>query len=264
MTAAPVRPTVLVEACVDDVDAAVAAAAAGAGRIELCANLAEGGTTPSAGTVVLARERLRERLKVPLFVFVRPRGGDFLYDASEIETMCHDVHFARAAGADGVVIGALTADGAVDAPAVRALVDAAGPLEVTFHRAFDVVRDQADALEQLVVLGVRRVLTAGGAPDAVTGAPAIAGLVRQAGGRLTVMAGGGVRAENVAALVAATGVREVHLRAAVPLESAMRYRRPELAFRRPLPPDEYTREATSAAAIRGVVAACQAVSAGDL
>lgn len=243
---------VLVEACVDTVGSAAAAEAGGAGRVELCADLLEGGTTPSPGTITLARERLG----IPLFVLVRARAGDFLYDRDEVEAMRRDVAFARAAGADGVVVGALTADGRVDAAVTRTLLDAARPMAVTFHRAFDVARDQDEALDALLALGVDRVLSAGGAPDARTGAPRLAALVRRAGGRLGVLAGGGIRAEHVAALVAATGVREVHVRGAAPVGSAMRHRRPDVAFRRPPPADEYARLETSAAEVARVVRAC--------
>lgn len=243
---------VLVEACVDTVGSAVAAEVGGAGRVELCAELGEGGTTPGPGTIALARERVR----IPLFVLVRPRAGDFLYDADEVEAMRRDVVFARGVGADGVVVGALTADGRVDAGVTRALVDAARPLAVTFHRAFDVARDQDEALDALLALGVDRVLTSGGAPSALAGAPRLAELVRRAGDRLAVLAGGGVRAEHAAALVAAAGVREVHVRGTVPAESAMRYRRPDVTFRRPPPAGEYARAVTSAAEVARVVRAC--------
>lgn len=247
--------SVLVEACVDTVASAVAAAAGGAGRVELCAELLEGGTTPSAGTIALTRERI----DVPLFVLVRPRAGDFLYDAEEVEVMRRDIAFARAVGADGVVVGALAADGTVDAEVTRALIDAARdaarPLAVTFHRAFDVVRDQEEALDALLALGVDRVLTSGGAPTAMAGAPRLAGLVWRAAGRIAVLAGGGVRAEHAGALVAATGVREVHVRGTVPAGSAMRHRRPDVSFRKSPPVDAYERAVTSAAEVRRVVEA---------
>jgi len=242
---------VLVEACVDTVGSAVAAEAGGAGRVELCANLVEGGTTPSLGTIALARERLG----VPLFVLVRPRGGDFLYDADEVEVMRRDVALARRAGADGVVTGALAPDGRVDAAVTRALVDAARPMAVTFHRAFDAARDPAEALEALVGLGVDRVLTSGGAASALEGAAALAALVRQSRDRLAVLAGGGVTEANVGQLVAASGVREVHVRGAARVDSAMRYRRAGVSVGRPYTPDDSTRVVASAERIREVVAA---------
>ncbi len=247
---------VLVEACVDTVESALAAAAGGAARVELCANLVEGGTTPSAGAIALARERLG----LPLFVLVRPRGGDFLYGADEVAVMRRDVEAARRLGADGVVVGALTPDGRVDAAVTRALVDAARPMAVTFHRAIDAARDAAAALEVLVALGVDRVLTSGGAASAVEGTAALAALVRQAGGRLAVLAGGGLTAETVGPVVAATGVREVHVRGAERVGSAMRFRRAGVAVGRPYTPDDFTRVVTSAERIRDVVAACARVA----
>lgn len=248
--------SVLVEACVDSVESALAAQAGRAGRVELCANLVEGGTTPSAGTIALARERL----DVPLFVIVRPRGGDFLYAAEEREVMRRDVELARRMGADGVVVGALTPDGRVDEPVTRMLVDAARPMQVTFHRAFDLARDPHEALDALLALGVDRVLTSGAAPTALEGAGTLAALVRQAGGRLVVLAGGGITEENVSRVVALSGVREVHVRGAVRVESRMRHRRPGIAFGKPYTPDEYSRVVTSAERVRHVVAACGAVA----
>ncbi len=243
---------VLVEACVDTVASALAAEAGGAGRVELCANLVEGGTTPSAGTIALARERLG----IPLFVIVRPRGGDFLHDADEVAVMRRDVEAARRLGVDGVVIGALTADGRVDQETTRALVEAARPMRVTFHRAFDATRDPAEALETLVALGVDRVLTSGGAASALEGAAALRALVRRAGERLVVLAGGGLTPASVGAVVAASGVREVHVRGAERVASAMRFRRPGVGVAKPYTPDEFSRVVTSAEQIRAVVAAC--------
>lgn len=242
----------LVEACVDSVASAVAAERGGAGRVELCADLASGGTTPSAGTIALTRERVR----IPVFVLVRARDGDFLVDADELETMRRDVLVARRDGADGVVVGALTADGAVDIAAMRALVAAARPMAVTFHRAFDAARDQDEALDVLLSLGVDRVLTSGGAPTARAGANRLAALVRRAAGRIAVLAGGGVRADHVAELVAATGVREVHVRGAAVVESGMRHRRPDVAFRRGPSLGEYERLVTSEAEIARIVQEC--------
>ncbi len=243
---------VLVEACVDTVASALAAEAGGAGRIELCANLVEGGTTPSAGTIALARERLG----IPLFVIVRPRGGDFLHDADEVEAMRRDVEAARGLGADGVVIGALTPDGRIDVDATRLLVEAARPMRVTFHRAFDAARDPAEALEALVAIGVDRVLTSGGAASALEGAAALGALVRHAAGRLTILAGGGLTAATVGPVVAASGVREVHVRGVERVESPMRFRRTGVGVAKPYTPDEFSRVVTSTARIREVVAAC--------
>jgi len=199
---------VLVEACVETVDGARTAEAAGAGRIELCAGLIEGGTTPSAGAIAHARERIA----IPLFVIVRPRGGDFVYSDDDLAVMRRDIASAASAGADGVVIGVLTCAGQVDGAIVRELVDLARPMHVTFHRAFDLTRDFADSLETLVDAGVDRVLTSGGAPTAAEGMATLASLVRQAGDRIVVMAGGGITESSAARIVRETGVHEIHLR----------------------------------------------------
>jgi copper homeostasis protein len=199
---------VLVEACVETVDGARAAETGGAGRIELCAGLIEGGTTPSAGAITQARERIA----IPLFVIVRPRGGDFVYSDDDLAVMRRDIASAASAGADGVVIGALTSAGRVDSAIVRELVELARPMQVTFHRAFDVTRDFADSLEALVDAGVDRVLTSGGAATAVEGIATLASLVRQAGNRIVVMAGGRITESTAAQIVRETGVREIHVR----------------------------------------------------
>lgn len=201
--------TVLVEACVDSVAAAAAAERAGAGRLELCATLDVGGTTPSSELV----RAVRAAAGIPVFVMVRPRGGDFVYDERERRSMLTDIAAAREAGADGIVIGALMPEGRLDLDTIERLVDAAGLLPVTFHKAFDAVADQCAGLEQLIDRGVQRILTSGGRRTAAEGCPSLAALVRQARGRLTIMPGGGVRAPNVRAIVQATGALEVHARA---------------------------------------------------
>jgi len=197
---------VLVEACIESIASALVAARAGAHRLELCADLDHGGITPSQGLI----EACLAATSLPVFVMVRPRGGDFCYDRHELDVMRRDVVAARALGAHGIVTGVLTVEGTVDTTATRALVDAARPLPVTFHRAFDVARDPAAAFEHLLELGVDRLLTSGQADTALTGAGTIATLVSRGRGRLAVMAGGGVRAANAAEVVARTGVAEVH------------------------------------------------------
>lgn len=214
----------LLEIAAASIASAIAAQEGGADRIELCANLREGGTTPSPGTIIEARARLR----IPIHVLIRPRGGDFLYDEAEVATMLADIDACVQAGADGVVVGALDAEGDLDIAVCRRLIAAAGPLDVTFHRAFDAARDRHAALEAIVALGCKRILTSGGAPSAMAGADAIAQLVRQAAGRVTIMAGGGVNADNVRDLVARTGIMECHASASATQRSAMRWRNSEL------------------------------------
>lgn len=204
---APSSGAVVVEACVETLPEALAAADAGAHRLELCAGLVEGGTTPSAGLIAA----VVEQVAVPVFVMVRARGGDFMYDDHDIDVMRRDVTAARSAGAHGIVGGMLTAGGQVD-PRVTRLIETAGPLPFTFHRAFDLARDPERALDDLAAMGVARVLTSGGEPSAIEGTGRLAALVTRAGGRLTIVAGGGVRAPHVRDIVRRSGVREVHAR----------------------------------------------------
>jgi len=241
-------PSILVEACVDTIASAIAAGEGGADRVELCANLIEGGTTPSAGTLALARTHL----EIPIHVLVRPRGGDFLYSEAEFAVMEADIRQALAAGADGVVIGALCADGTVDVDRTARLIDLARPMAVTFHRAFDVCRDRGGALEDLVALSVERVLTSGGAAHAPAGAPAIRRLVDQAAGRIGILPGGGITPANARSLVEHTGVLEIHLTGAVTRQSRMDYRAEQVVIGNAPPRSEYEWSETDADVIRAV------------
>ena len=198
--------TVLVEACVDSAVSARQAAAGGAERLELCQNLVEGGTTPDRDLLIA----VRERVTLPLHVLIRPRGGDFLYRGDEIAAMLRDIATMRRLEAQGVVLGGLDAAGRVDQGLTRRLLEAARPMAVTFHRAFDFARDPGEALETLIGLGIERVLTSGQAVSAEAGSSVLAALVAQSRGRIVVLAGGGIRAESVKRLVASTGVREIH------------------------------------------------------
>lgn len=237
----------LVEICVDDAAGAAVAEAAGADRVELCAALADGGTTPSIGTVEAALGAVR---RIGVQVLVRPRGGDFVHDREELAVMRADVRALRRLGGPlGFVLGVLTPAGEVDVPAMRILLDECGDAPVTFHRAFDATRDLPAALDVLAGLGVTRLLTSGGRATALEGAPALTDLIALAAGRVAVMAGGSVRAGNVAELVARTGVREVHLRAAVDAPGRSRYRNQHLPY------DTGTRQATGRAPIEALRAA---------
>jgi copper homeostasis protein len=214
----------LLEIAANSLASALAAQEGGADRVELCVALGEGGITPSHAQIAMARERLR----IGLYVLVRPRGGDFLYNEIECETILRDIGQCRQLGCDGVVVGALNADGNVDRVACQAFVEAAGPLGTTFHRAFDVARDQREALEDIVSLGFERVLTSGARPSAVEGGALIRDLVRQAGERIVVMPGAGIDDTNIAALHSATAAREFHASAKSQLPSRMRYRSPHV------------------------------------
>ena len=198
----------LVEACVDSVDAARIAERAGAGRLELCENLDVGGITPSVELLGAVRAAVR----IPISVMVRPRGGRYVHSPSELDLMRRQIDQARDFGADMIVIGVLTESDAIDLPAVRELVACASDVPVTFHRAFDDVDDQLAALDSLVDAGIARVLTSGGADTALEGADQLRRLVARAAGRIAVMAGGRVRPNNARVLVARSGVAEVHAR----------------------------------------------------
>jgi copper homeostasis protein len=207
-----------VEICVSDVPSALAAEEAGADRLELCADLGQGGTTPSIGTVAVA---LRSLSRAGLRVMVRPRGGDFVVSDVEQDVMLADIAALRSlpnpGGLDlGVVVGPLRADGDLDLPLLRRLIEAAGPLPVTVHKAFDELADQLAALDRIADLGAAAILTSGGAPSALAGAAQIAALCSRAAGRLHIVAAGGIRSHNVAAVLAATGATEIHLRAPRP------------------------------------------------
>jgi copper homeostasis protein len=197
---------ILLEAAVESLEAALAAADGGTHRIELCADLAHGGTTPNPQLI----RDCRSQLLTPIFVLVRPRAGDFVYTTAEHRTMIQQIHRAKQAGAQGIVTGELTEAQQIAETRTAELIDVARPLFVTFHRAFDSCVDQAAALERLIRLGVDRVLTSGAAPTAPQGAERIRQLVTQADGRIEILAGGGINGENVARLVRETGVREVH------------------------------------------------------
>lgn len=240
---------VLVEACVESVESAVAAAKGGADRVELCDDLVEGGTTPSAGAIRLARERL----DIGICVMIRPRGGDFLYTDLEFEVMRDDIAVAKRLGADGVVLGVLRPDGAIDRERTAQLVKAAAPLPVTFHRAFDVSRDPMESLETLTELGVRRVLTSGQRAAASESLDLIRRLVDTAGERITILAGGGITSDNVAGIVAATAVREIHVYAPGRYPSPMEYRNDTVPMGMAYEPEEYVRTVTDPERIRAVV-----------
>lgn len=198
-------PAYTLEIAANSLASALAAQDGGADRVELCENLGEGGCTPSFATIALAREKLR----IPLYVLVRPRGGDFAYSPLERELMLRDVGNCARLGVDGVAIGALDANGDVDVALCRELIVAAGKLGVTFHRAFDACREPPQALERIVELGCERVLTSGASGDALAGAANIAQYVRDADSRIAIMAGAGVTPENIGELKK-TGVREFH------------------------------------------------------
>jgi copper homeostasis protein len=217
---------VILEICADSVDSAVAAEKGGAHRIELCSNLLEGGVTPSSGVIAT----VRDRISIGLYVMIRPRGGDFCYSPDEFESMEQDVMSAKQLGADGVVLGILQEDGRVDVPRTRQLVERAHPLKVTFHRAFDMSSDLGKSLEDVIALGVDRVLTSGGEQTVENGLQTVARLTKKARDRVIIMAGAGVTRSNVRSIITRTGVREVHASLRVLVPSRMRHRNERISM----------------------------------
>jgi copper homeostasis protein len=213
----------ILEIAANSVASALAAQEGGAGRVELCTALELGGLTPSHAQIALARERLR----IPLYVLIRPRAGDFLYSELECEAMQRDIEACGALGCDGVVLGVLDANGEVDMPRCRALIAAAGNMGVTFHRAFDLARDPLSSLDDLIVLGCERVLTSGAQASAWEGAELIRPLVELSAGRIVVMPGAGVDAGNIGKLHEIAGASEFHASAKRQHPSGMRWQ-PEL------------------------------------
>jgi copper homeostasis protein len=217
--------TILLEIAAATVPAAIAAQEAGAGRIELCDNLGEGGTTPGYGMIALARELLH----IPLYPIIRPRGGDFLYDAIEFEIMKRDIRVCKELGCDGIVTGILKADGTIDTARCAELVAIAHPMKVTFHRAFDRAIDPFNALEDIIGIGCERILSSGQQPGAPQGAVLLRQLIEQAGNRIIIMPGAGIRASNIAALVQTTGACEYHSSAKTMIESKMQFHHPSFS-----------------------------------
>ncbi|MCK6475073.1 MAG: copper homeostasis protein CutC [Planctomycetes bacterium] len=240
----------LLEVCVDSVEGAIAAQEGGADRIELCAGMLEGGTTPSVG---LMKQACR-RTHLPVYAMIRPRGGDFFYSEHEFKSMEHDVETARTCGARGVVLGILTADGRIDRVRIGDLVQRARPLVITFHRAFDMSRDPFEALEDLVALGVDRILTSGQAPTALEGLALLAQLVERAAGRIRIMPGGGVRLKNIATILRRSGALEIHVHPSIAAESPMSHRNPKVSMNSSALPAEYSRTKTSVELVRAYVA----------
>lgn len=238
----------LLEVCAYSLDSCITAQKAGAGRIELCGGMAEGGTTPSAGLIQLARQHLH----IPLYVMIRPRGGDFLYSDTELAVMKADISLVKALGADGLVLGILQADGTVDEVKTRALVEQAHPLPVTFHRAFDMTRDPLEALEAVIRTGAIRILTSGQHQTAETGLSVIQQLAQQAAGRIEIMAGAGVNAGNATLLIEA-GAHALHSSGSQTESSRMVFRQPAVSMASAVP-DEYEHVEANEEKVKALVA----------
>jgi copper homeostasis protein len=240
-----------IEICVFSPESCLNAQEAGAQRIELCAGLYEGGTTPSAGLVAWAVENLT----IETHVMIRPRGGDFCYDELEFEIMCRDIEIAKSLGAAGVVLGILNPNGTVDVTRTKVLVALAKPLQTTFHRAFDRTQEPFPALEHVIETGAVRLLTSGQKPSAIQGKVLISQLVVAANGRIEIMAGAGVNADNAAELLE-TGVDALHLTAKATRPSPMRYRNPELTMASVVNANEFEITYSDVDKIRDVVRRC--------
>lgn len=235
-----------VEVCVENLTSARIAQEAGADRIELCSALSEGGVTPSAGLI----RTVRQALHIRMHVLIRPRRGDFLYNDDEFACMKEDIRTAKELGADGVVIGLLTADGAIDMPRTAALITLARPMSVTIHRAFDSVQDPVAALQSCIELGVDRILTSGQQQKAEAGIPLLKQLVTLAGDHLTILPGSGVNAGNIQRIIEETGASEIHLSAKERIEGKMTYRKEEVPLSNSMPLSEYEIEQTSPILLR--------------
>lgn len=213
-----------IEICANSVASCLEAQKGGAYRVELCAGIPEGGTTPSYGEIAVARELLNIKLNI----IIRPRGGDFLYSDVEHKTMLHDIEMAKKLGVDGVVIGCLKADGTIDMERNRELIAAAEGMSVTFHRAFDMCKNPFESLEQIIALGCDTLLTSGQQPTAIEGISLLSQLVEKAGDRIIIMPGSGVNEDNIAILADQTKAKEFHFSAREPIDSKMEYRNPDL------------------------------------
>lgn len=208
------------EICANGLESAISAQKAGADRVELCAGIPEGGTTPSPGTILLARKMLT---KTKLHVIIRPRGGDFLYNNLEIESMKADIDFCKKASVDGIVIGCLTKNGDIDIELTKELIKYAGNMSLTFHRAFDRCREPFKALEEIISLGFDRILTSGQASTAEKGIDLLAQLQQKANGKIKLLAGSGVNKHNILKIYSQTNIREYHFSAREKFSSAMTF-----------------------------------------
>lgn len=248
--------TTVLEICADSVESAIAAEQGGAQRIELCSALSEGGLTPSLGLI----RAVRSKVKIGIHVMIRPRSGYFLYSDDDLALMREDIALTAQSGVDGVVLGLLTREGDVDVAQTRELVDLARPMEVTFHRAIDMARNIESALEDVILTGADRILTSGAEASAMQGRYRIRDLVRNSNGRIRVMAGGGVRADNVQEIAETTGALEFHsaLRRVVP--SPVKHQRHKVHLGSP-GIDDYVRSVVRVADVRALRDALETAAA---
>jgi copper homeostasis protein len=242
---------ILLEICCGSIDDAIQAEKGGADRVELCSALFLGGLTPSLGTI----QEAKHRLKIPVMVMVRPRSGGFCYTEAEFATMERDAEAATGSGADGVVFGVLRPDGRIDEKRTKQMCRLIGKRQAVFHRAFDVTPDPFKALEQLVELGITRVLTSGQKDTVPEGVELIAELIERAGKRIEILpGGGGLRPFNMHEMVARTGCRQVHMTAWGAVQDSSTHARPEVTFGGALHPPEDQYDMTDAKLVREIAA----------
>ena len=239
----------LIEVCTYSIQSAIIAQAAGADRIELCHNIFEGGTTPSAATIQL----VRKLLDINIHVMIRPRGSDFLYSELEFQIMKRDIEIAKDLGIDGVVFGILTDDGLIDEKRIGELIRLSEPLSTTFHRAFDVVKNPLLAIEQLIDLGINRVLTSGQQQTAMIGKDIIKELIDQFGNRIIIMPGSGINELNIQELKNYTGANEFHLSGKSIIKSKMKFRNTLLKMSSTSNISEFERYETDFITVKNVI-----------
>ena len=238
-----------VEICVDSPESAILAQSAGADRVELCDNLIEGGTTPGYGTIVTARKNI----DIGLNVIIRPRGGDFLYSDLDYDIMRRDIDFCGECGANGIVIGILHADGTVDVERTAMLIEMAHPMEVTFHRAFDMIRDPFSGLEDVIATGANRILTSGHKNQVTDGTELIKQLVGKAHNRIIIMPGGGINISNIEMVARSTGASEFHFTGRKTIESSMTFRKEGIYMGGHPDVPEFSRKIADPDIIKGVI-----------
>lgn len=246
-----------IEICANSVASCIAAQEGGATRVELCAAIPEGGTTPSYGEVAIAREQIQ----IQLHTIIRPRGGDFLYSDIELKTMCKDIEIMHKLGVDGIVIGCLTADGNIDMEKNKILIEAAKGMSITFHRAFDMCQDPMKGLEEVIQLGCHRLLTSGQMPKAIQGVNLISQMVKKADGRIAIMPGSGINANNIQKIAQQTQATEFHLSARERIQSQMSFRNQQVSMGGTnITIDEYIQENTNAQLVREIISILKTTS----
>ncbi|WP_293309797.1 copper homeostasis protein CutC [Pedobacter sp. UBA5917] len=243
----PITTNACLEVCANSYASALAAQKGGAKRAEFCDNLAEGGTTPSYAQIALAKKNL----SIEIWPIIRPRGGDFLYSDIEYELIKEDIKICKSLNCEGIVIGILKEDGSIDKQRCAELIELAKPMDVAFHRAFDMSNDMDQALEDLIGLGIKRVLTSGGASSAILGAEKLSQLIKKANGCITIMPGAGINENNIQQLIAQTGATEFHASAKEFVESKMKFRNTESKMGSI--EDEYRYELTSETKVKALV-----------